>query len=66
MQPDRSHNFQRMIINASQESISEHQIIFATSMIAPELDIDTLTIGHYSTLENHTLEIKASKIAPLL
>ncbi|MFK4510326.1 hypothetical protein IQ17_03162 [Bradyrhizobium daqingense] len=58
MQPDRSHNFQRMLIAVSQAAVCEHQTIFATSMIAPELDIPNLTVGHYSTLKRPTLNIK--------
>jgi len=57
MQDERSHNFQRLIVGISQQAKSEHQIIFGTSMIAPDLDIDTLTVGHYSTRENRTLRI---------
>jgi hypothetical protein len=58
MQPDRSHNFQRMIVAVSQAALCEHQVIFATSMIAPELNVPNLTVGHYSTLKQHTLNIK--------
>ncbi len=61
MQPERSHNFQRKIVGASQSAICEHQIIYATSMIAPELDAPHLTVGHYSTLENPTLSIQTAR-----
>ena len=57
MQDERSHNYQRLIVSASQKAVSEHQVIFGTSMIAPDLDIATLTVGHYSTRENRTLRI---------
>lgn len=57
MQDERSHNYQRLIVKVSQEAVSEHQIIFGTSMIAADLNIDTLTVGHYSTRENRTLRI---------
>ncbi|MET4070423.1 cell division protein FtsB [Bradyrhizobium sp. S3.2.6] len=60
MQPDRSHNFQRMLVAVSQAALCEHQAIFATSMIAPELEIPNLTIGHYSTRERPTLDIRTS------
>lgn len=59
MQPERSHNFQKMVVATSQAALCEHQVIFATSMIAPELDHPQLTIGHYSTLENPTLAVSA-------
>lgn len=61
MQDERSHNYQRLIVKVSQEAVSEHQIIFGTSMIASDLDIDTLTVGHYSTRENRTLRIGGVK-----
>jgi hypothetical protein len=48
MQDERSHNFQRLIVRVSQSANSQHQIIFGTSMLAPDLDIPTLTVGHYS------------------
>ena len=57
MQDERSHNFQRLIVQISQLANAQHQIIFGTSMIAPDLDIPTLTVGHYSTRDNRTLEI---------
>ena len=57
MQPERSHNFQKLVVATSQAALCEHQVIFATSMIAPELDHPHLTVGHYSTLENPTLAI---------
>src|SRR5690606_36393423 len=50
MQPERSHNFQRLVVATAQAALCEHQIIFATSMIAPDLDHPQFTVGHYSTL----------------
>lgn len=60
MQDERSHNFQRLIVQVSQTAKTEHQIIFGTSMIAPDLDVPTLTIGHYSTREQRTLALGSS------
>ena len=57
MEPIRSHNFQRQVVRVSEESSVEHQIIFATSMIAPEFDNPRYTIGKLSTHENRTLNI---------
>lgn len=59
MQDERSHNFQHLIVSVSQAAQCEHQIIFGTSMIAPDLDIETLTVGHYSTRDKRTLAIAA-------
>lgn len=59
MQVERSHNFQRMLLQKSLVATCEHQVIFATSMIAPELEQPALTVGHYSTHDNPTLAITA-------
>ncbi|NEI50528.1 hypothetical protein GR217_22855 [Rhizobium leguminosarum] len=56
MEPDRSHNFQRMIIRESQKAKLPHQIIFTTSMLAPELEKSPLTIGPKYTRQNKTLQ----------
>jgi hypothetical protein len=57
MEPVRSHNFQIQIARVSAESRVEHQIIFATAMIAPDLDDEQYTIGNYSTRNNPTISI---------
>ena len=53
----RSQNFQQQILRVSQEAKVDHQIIYATSMIAEELDQDVYTVGRYSTRANRTLTI---------
>jgi hypothetical protein len=57
MEQERSHNFQRLIVRRSKELHVEHQIIFSTAMIAPELDIPELTVGDYSTFDKPTINI---------
>jgi len=57
MEQIRSHNFQRQIVLASKKCSAEHQIIFATAMIAPDLDLPEYTIGKPSTLKNPTIDI---------
>lgn len=57
MEQGRSHNFQRLIVKHSLEANVEHQIIFATAMIAPELDTSEYTVGKVSTLDNPTINI---------
>jgi hypothetical protein len=57
MEPVRSHNFQLQIARVSRDSPAEHQIIFATAMIAPELDEEDYTIGRFSTRDKPTLNI---------
>jgi uncharacterized protein YdcH (DUF465 family) len=58
MEPERSHNFQNQILRISNETKIEHQIIYATSMIAPDLDDERFTIGKFSTRDGRTLDIK--------
>ncbi|WP_081762654.1 AAA family ATPase [Xanthobacter sp. 126] len=65
MEPARSHNFQRLIMERSKRLDVEHQIIFATAMIAPELDIPELTVGNYSTLDNPTINLRGSVVGGL-
>lgn len=55
MQEDRSHNYQKIIVNALKNTDENHQLIFTTSMITPELDLEEYTVGPYYTNENKTL-----------
>lgn len=57
MEQARSHNFQRLIVRLSERLPAQHQIIFATAMIAPELDDPTWTVGKFSTRDSPTLAI---------
>ncbi len=57
MEPQRSHNLQMQIARVSQASKVQHQIIFATTMIAPDLDDEKFTVGKFSTRDDPTLEI---------
>lgn len=56
MEVQRSHNLQLQILRKSREAVAQHQVIFATSMIAPELDDEEFTVGGYSTRDNPTLK----------
>lgn len=58
MTPDRSHNFQKLLVNSSKEASLAHQIIFTTSMINPDLDAENLVVGPYYTHEHRTLELQ--------
>ena len=57
VEPIRSQNFQREIIEASQAAKVQHQIIYATTAIAPEADDDAYTVGRYYTQQQRTLNI---------
>ena len=57
MEITRSHNFQLQLARISEEAPSQHQIIFATAMICPDLDDERYTIGKASTRDDPTLDI---------
>lgn len=57
MEEKRSHNFQEIIVKASEAAKLDHQIIFTTSTINPELDGDQLTIGPHYTHQRRTLSV---------
>ncbi|UGX94297.1 hypothetical protein G6321_00003405 [Bradyrhizobium barranii subsp. barranii] len=58
MEPERSHNFQNQILAASNRSAVEHQIIYATAMIAPDLDDEHYLVGEFSTRDGPTIDIQ--------
>jgi AAA domain len=60
MEEGRSQNFQRLVVEYSQRAAVKHQIIFTTSMIAPELDGTELCVGPAYTRENKTLKFPNS------
>jgi hypothetical protein len=55
MEQQRSHNFQKIIVGLSQQVRLPHQIIFTTSMLSPDLDLEQFTIGPRYTEQNRTL-----------
>jgi hypothetical protein len=57
MTEERSHNFQRMVVAVSEETEMRHQIIFTTSMAAPELRDSEKVVGEYYTFENKSLRV---------
>jgi hypothetical protein len=57
MEVERSHLFQRLIVEHATELKVKNQIIFTTSMMNPELELDDYVIGPHYTHENRTLEI---------
>lgn len=56
MEVERSQNFQKQIVQLVRNSKITTQIIFTTSMIAPELNIPEYTVGEYYTKQNKTLK----------
>ena len=63
MEQERSQNFQRLIVRRSEEAKVDHQIILATAMIAPALDVLTYTVGQHSKLDSPTLDIMTPSAA---
>lgn len=57
MEMERSFNFQKLIVAHSKQAVFTHQIIFTTSMINPELEIDEYVVGPHYTHEKRTLEL---------
>lgn len=55
MEQARSQNFQRLIVERSERSGVENQVIFSTSMIAEELDIPEYTVGRFYTRDERAL-----------
>ena len=57
MEEIRSHNFQSLILQTSRMALYDHQIIFTTSMMNPDLDLEQFVVGPRYTHENKTLSI---------
>ena len=57
MEVARSHNFQTIVMNLSQKAKLGHQIIFTTSMMNPELELEEYVIGPSYTHERRALTI---------
>ncbi|KFZ30799.1 hypothetical protein IDSA_06835 [Pseudidiomarina salinarum] len=58
MEVERSHLFQRLIVEHSTELSERHQIIYTTSMMNPELELDDYVIGPHYTHDKRTLRLK--------
>jgi hypothetical protein len=59
MEQIRSHNFQALIVQASRMARFDHQIIYTTSMMNPDLELEQFVIGPRYTHENKTLNLAA-------
>ena len=56
MQPQRSHCFQELIVKLTTETSISNQVIFTTSLMNPDLELDDYVIGPYYTEKNKTLD----------
>ena len=57
MEPERSHNFQNLLANISTVAQVDHQIIYATAMISPNLKDSNYVVDRFYTHENRTLKL---------
>ena len=57
MVQERSWNFQRLLVGLSKNSKNEHQIIFTTSKIAPELEGTDVVVGRKYTKKSPSLNM---------
>jgi hypothetical protein len=53
----RSQNFQKQILRVSLEANVDHQIIFATAVLTPELDDPQFTVGRHYTRDEPSLAL---------
>jgi len=61
MEMKRSHRFQRLIVEAVTELKIPYQVIFTTSMMNPELELEDYVIGPHYTHDNRTLDLGIPK-----
>jgi predicted nucleic acid-binding Zn-ribbon protein len=57
MEPERSHHFQNILADISMNSDVDHQLIYATAMIAPELEKSEFVVDRYYTHDDRTLNL---------
>ena len=58
MVAERSHNFQNIIVSECNKLNNQYQLIFTTSMIAPELNDSPMCVGPMYPKGTHTLALK--------
>ena len=58
MEVPRSYLFQRIIVERVTELVRPYQVIYTTSMMNPELELDEYTIGPAYTSENRSLRLR--------
>lgn len=59
METDRSQLFQQQVLKVSKSLQCDHQIIFTTSMIDPDINDTDVCVGDFYTDQNKTLKFKA-------
>ena len=57
MEEVRSHHFQRLLVETATELKIPYQVIFTTSMMNPDLELEDYVIGPHYNHENRTLQL---------
>jgi chaperonin cofactor prefoldin len=57
MEVERSYNFQKIIADASRQTLVVHQVIMTTTNVAPELDTDEYLVGRKFSHDEKSIEI---------
>lgn len=57
MEEVRSHHFQKLLVEAATELTIPYQVIFTTSMMNPDLELEDYVIGPHYTHDNRTLRL---------
>ncbi len=58
MEPVRSHRFQERLVRYTNQVPTTHQVIYTTSMMNPELELDDYVIGPNYTHDHRTLDLE--------
>lgn len=64
MEVARSHLFQKLIVETATEIEVPYQVIFTTSMMNPDLELDDYVIGPHYTHDKRTLDFSNAKPEP--
>lgn len=57
MEPERSHHFQNLLAAISSNTDTDHQLIYATAMISPELENTDYVVDRFYTHDSRTLRL---------
>lgn len=57
LEPERVHNFQNQLVEISVNAKVDHQLIFTTSLLSPDLEGSEYIVGRHYTHERRTLEL---------
>ena len=58
MEPERSYHFQNLLAAMCENATVDHQLIYATAMISPELEQSDFVVDRFYTHDERTLNLK--------